>query len=409
MDFAAPLSLGTSKVDITPPFPVSLAGYAWRKGNADGVSRRLYAMFFYFRQPTKERAYEHALLVSADLICWGSDLVESLRPILQDRFGLSPSSVILHATHTHSGPQTSKRLSESIGSCDDRYLQFLESALIRGIEEAIASLEEVEVESGRGSCDFNINRRKFVDGRIVGAPNPKGPVDQEVLVYRFLASGKRPKAIWVHYTCHPTITDQNRISSEFPGAAMEMLENSFQGEPVVAYLQGCCGDVRPALVRDGAFFRGDDLTITELGARLAEETLAILGERMSPLSQTVMICRHKEVPLELEKLPGGEPTQVPFDITMVRLASELYLLAMNGEMVVEYGLKLKEAYAGKVLPLAYSNGMLGYIPTGRQTVEGGYEGRDAYVYFGLPSPFTSLVEASVLQAVTTLLEEFDLG
>jgi glucosamine-6-phosphate deaminase len=96
-------------------------------------------------------------------------------------------------------------------------------------------------------------------------------------------------------------------------------------------------------------------------------------------------------------------------MTLLNLAGDLSFLAMNGEAVVEYGLFVKRRFAGKVLPLPYSNGMIGYVPTARQIGEGGYEARESIFYFGLPAPFASSLEHKIHNRLTELVEEDDLN
>jgi hypothetical protein len=49
-------------------------------------------------------------------------------------------------------------------------------------------------------------------------------------------------------------------------------------------------------------------------------------------------------------------------------------------------LYIKQLSQGGTLPLGYSNGMVGYVPTAAQIAEGGYEGDSSSVSFGLPAP-----------------------
>jgi hypothetical protein len=366
------LALGTAKVDITPPKSVPLAGFSWRQGGFYKVTRRLYAKIFVFEQKSPAAdAPKRALLVSADLICWGTDRMPMLRRNILEQYGFADDEIIMHATHNHSGPQTSQRISPAVGACDPEYVQWLERELLEGIGKALDNLEPVDVRRGIGSCGFNVNRRKLVNGEIRGEPNENGPVDREVNVVAFYRRDGSPKAVLAHYTCHPTTTDANEISSEFCGVATGKIESIFGNRTLCAYLQGCTGDVRPNLVRDGKFYRGTDEHVCRLGHTLADEIADVLGRPMTDVKPAPLLTRRLVVPLKLQK-PGE---QVPFEMTLLRLADDLGFVAMNGEVVVEYGLLVKKKYKGKVIPLAYSNGMLGYIPTERQVHEGGYEGR----------------------------------
>ena len=76
---------------------------------------------------------------------------------------------------------------------------------------------------------------------------------------------------------------------------------------------------------------------------------------------------------------------------------------MNGEIVADYGLRIRELSQGAVLPLGYANGMTGYIPTSRILVEGGYEAGEAAPYFLLPGPFAPEVEPLMDEAIASIL------
>jgi hypothetical protein len=92
-------------------------------------------------------------------------------------------------------------------------------------------------------------------------------------------------------------------------------------------------------------------------------------------------------------------------MSWLKLCEGLSLLTMNAEMVVEYGLFIKQRFAGSVLPVPYSNGMIGYVPTQRQVAEGGYEARESIAYFSLPAPFEATVETAIHEAIYRLIDQ----
>jgi hypothetical protein len=96
---------------------------------------------------------------------------------------------------------------------------------------------------------------------------------------------------------------------------------------------------------------------------------------------------------------------IPLKINWLKLVEGLSLLTMNAEIVVEYGLFVKRQLGGSVLPVPYSNGMIGYVPTAGQVAEGGYEARDSLLYFGLPAPFAPSIEEEIYSAILNLIEE----
>jgi hypothetical protein len=87
------------------------------------------------------------------------------------------------------------------------------------------------------------------------------------------------------------------------------------------------------------------------------------------------------------------------EITRLELAENLILAAFNAEMVVQYGLFIKDRFNRRVLPLGYTNGMIGYVTTAEQLAEGGYEPCGSTPYFNLPAPFAAGTEARIRTAI----------
>jgi hypothetical protein len=462
------LKLGCTKVDITPQKPLALAGFAHRQGNFETVVRPLNARILFFQQGR----IGSALIISADLLWWGTERMEGLRNKLRERWGFLEAQMVFHATHNHSGPQTSEMYTPSLGKPDIEYITFLEKCILEGVEQAALVLEPVTVERGSGRCDLAVHRRKMVDGTIRMAPNPEGPVDPEVSVIRLAVSGGRTKALLVHYACHPTTTGENSVSSEFSGFAMERIEEQLGCEAISAYLQGCCADVRPALVRDGEFYRGGDEEVRRIGQALADEVMAILDRPMKRLAIGTLDSRSLKVQLPLQDPPAldhllkwaglaasetmdanqqilSSPSEcagpvdanrsaaetnpikqlmpdadivekwsqmllsgqryqirtVELELEYLQLAEGLALLATNAELVGAYGRFIKASFGDTILPVCYSNGMIGYVPTAAQLSEGGYEAVDYIYYFGLPAPLAPESEESIHSSIVKLVRQ----
>jgi hypothetical protein len=425
------LQLGTAKVDITPSYPVPLAGFTHRKGCFEDVMHRLYVRIWYFQQSDEDGTVRRSLLIQADLIWWGSDRVPGIRQSLAEQWGLDEENIILHATHTHSGPQTSNQFTPSLGSPDPAYLDNLALLIAKGVELAVNNVEPVTIERGIGHCELGVYRRKLVDGQVKMAPNEMGPTDPELNVFRFRTNSDKIKGVMAHYTCHPTTTGDNFISSEFPGIAMEQVERKLSPGTVASFLQGCCGDIRPALIREGNFYRGNDNDVQRLGEHLADAIEKVLLGDMQPVAPSMMRSRVQTVELPIQQLPSrsrlehlrksegvygewsrmmlDEPSRLqlslPLELTLLHVANGLSFLAMNGEVVVDYGLFIKRRSGGRILPLPYSNGMIGYVPSAKQVEEGGYEGEDSAYYFALPGAFDTSLESILCTAIENIIRE----
>ena len=98
-----------------------------------------------------------------------------------------------------------------------------------------------------------------------------------------------------------------------------------------------------------------------------------------------------------ERLP---PRQVPFPVQAIRFGEQVSLVALGGEVVVDYARRIKQEYASENLIVAgYSNDVMCYIPSVRILREGGYEAETSMVYYGHPGPFTEEVEETVIETV----------
>jgi hypothetical protein len=424
------LLLGCAKVDITPDFPIPLAGFAHRTGSFEQVDQKLFVRVFLFQQNFSDGSYERALLFSGDLLWWPEPRMKEWKRSLQERMGIKPEMVTFSATHTHSGPQTSGQFIGSLGSENKQYMSKLEQLVFAGVETAASDMEPVSISQGKGACGFAVNRRKKIDGRIEMAPNEQGPVDREVCVISFdRETSKDTKAVWMHYACHPTTTDANRISSEFAGTAAELVEAHYQDGTTVAFLQGCSGDVRPALIRDDRFFRGDNSHVHHFGSMLADEVIRILKGNKQKISSGSLSGKTVRVELPFERIPDlealelaskqsgivgewgafmkNDPTRLkPFaelECSLISFSSHLSLLSMNAEMVGEYGRYIKSISEGCTLPIAYSNGMIGYVPTALQLEEGGYEADESTYYFAMPSIFSKEIERKIKDSFDQLI------
>ena len=79
-------------------------------------------------------------------------------------------------------------------------------------------------------------------------------------------------------------------------------------------------------------------------------------------------------------------------------------MALGGEVVVDYSLRLKREFPGENLTVAgYSNDVMCYIPSLRVLHEGGYEVVDSMVFYGQPGPLAENVEDIVIAGCRNVL------
>lgn len=414
------LRVGSARLDITPDWPVSLAGFAARNGLSEGVAHPIHVRVAVLETVAEDRSRQRAVIVSADLLWWGPLQVPTLLAEVARVTDTSPDHVLLSATHSHSGPQTSFRASRSVGVAQIRVLAMLTQQTLAAAAQAVADLEEVVISRIQGVHPLGFNRRLSL--------NPLGAEDTLLTIIRFdRPDAWPPKALFVHYTCHPVISQESLISSEFPGVAMSTLEGNLNA--TCLFLQGCCGDINPDITGQRRTAYGTDTDVVRVGEELADAVLSLLDPSADTLQAVPLHAEHSTANMPFASLPTDENLQagrdvpglhgewcralldhpewrtrsIPLHLQRLDIADGLSLLAMNGEIVVDYALWIRSASAGAILPMGYANGMTGYVPTAQQIAEGGYEGGDASPYFFLPSPFAPAIETEVRRALAKLI------
>jgi hypothetical protein len=91
----------------------------------------------------------------------------------------------------------------------------------------------------------------------------------------------------------------------------------------------------------------------------------------------------------------------------VRFGKDLTLVALGGEVVVDYVLRAKRDFNAAREPLivaGYSNDVMCYIPSVRVLKEGGYEAVDSMYYYDQPGPLAEDVEERVFAAIRNVLK-----
>ncbi len=95
---------------------------------------------------------------------------------------------------------------------------------------------------------------------------------------------------------------------------------------------------------------------------------------------------------ELEE-KGRVRESYPYPVQTMQLGKQLTLVALGGEVVIDYALRLKRELSqktgGAVWVAGYSNDVMAYIPSERVLNEGGYEGGGAMRFSSLPKHLAS--------------------
>jgi neutral ceramidase len=360
---------GVASVIITPEKNMWMAGYAARKRPAEGKVQDLFAKALALEDQRGARL----VIVTMDLIGIIPSLRQAVEAQARERHGLPRESLLLNASHTHSGPEY--RLRPGREDEAREYTLRLEAKLSEVIGAALAELSPARLSWGQARSGFAMNRRKDHSlppghpnaGKV---PNPDGPVDHAVPALRVTASDGELRAVLFGYACHNTCLGFYQYCGDYAGYAQEYLQAHRPGFTAL-FLMGCGGDQNPYPRRSGVVPGVSDLELTQHhGRTLANAVEMALVVNPRPVRGPLRMAL-EEVELAYA---NGRPAH-PYPVQVVRFGADLTLVALGSEVVVDYSLRIKQELAGPaaVWVAGYSNDYTGYIPSLRVLREGGYE------------------------------------
>jgi hypothetical protein len=350
---------------------------------------------------------------------------------VKKKFGITRSQLLMNSSHTHSGPLIWPNLGLGYDLSPEeqkdvsQYGQKLSEDIVEMIGEAISKLAPVSVSTGHGSAGFAINRRKITrDGVVIGV-NPDGPVDHDVPVIKIAAPDGTLKAVLFGYTCHNTTSGTNLINGDYAGFAQAELEKAYPGVTAM-FLIGCGADQNPNP-------RGSIEIAGQYGKLLAGAVQEVLIGKLNPVRPPIrtdytiaeldfppfnpelyrkeIVSLNKDMQkranLMLEAYnKGWDVSHYPYPVQAVRFNNDLTIVALSGEIVVDYSLRTKKEYPGENLFVAgYSNEVMCYIPSKRVLKEGGYEADRSMIYYGFPGPFADNVEEKIFDAIHKVMKQ----
>lgn len=239
------MEAGFAKVDITPRVGVELSGFGpFLHRRATEVRDRLFA-----RAMAVADGESRWVIVSADLVGLDADTVARARELLAESTGIAPGRVMLHATHTHSGPAVVGYLI-GWGEPDVPYLARLPHLLARAARDALADLGDAEFTCAEVPVEGigysrELDERPAYDDALRDDWRPAHPEHTDTTGYVVSARrGGRLAGFLSCYSCHPVVCCEqtHSIHGDYCGVAMSALEAANDGA-VGLFLQGAHGDV----------------------------------------------------------------------------------------------------------------------------------------------------------------------
>jgi hypothetical protein len=421
---------GVARACITPSDFMWMSGYASRDRPANGKLTDLWVKAL----ALEDAAGSRHVLVTLDLVGIDRATAQAITAALTSRYGLPRAAIAVATSHTHTGPIVGDNL-RSMYELDDaawalvrRYREQLEKAVVDAVGAAIADLQPADISWCVGRAHFAVNRRNNPEKDVPerrAADRLAGPVDHDVPILIVRAAGVDGddgiRGIVAGYACHATVLSGYEWSGDWPGYAQIELEKRFPQATALVWV-GCGADQNPLPRRTVELAQ-------RYGAEIATAVAAAVEHHVVPVNGT-LDAAYAEIPLQFASLPShgdleratastnrfeaararllleawnrdGELAKTyPYPVQHWRLGDGPQWIFLGGEVVVDFAVRLKsELGCGHTWVAGYANDVMAYIPSRRVWAEGGYEGGDSMVYYGLPSRWAATTEDTIVSAV----------
>jgi len=419
---------GVAAVEITPREPIRLSGYGNRSKPSEGVLMPIHTKALAIAHGRGERL----VIITTDLIGLPRAITDMAAARLQQKYELDRASILFNSSHTHTGPYVRGNLPLLFDippgdkAVIDAYAERLTDALVEVAGRALLDLSPATLAVGHGEARIGINRRQATEKGVIIGLNPGGASDPDVPVLRVTGADGKVRAILFGFACHNTTLtgEHNQISGDYAGYAQEALERANPGVTAM-FVMLCGADQNPNP-------RGTTELVKQHGETMAREVTRVLGQPMTPVRGAIKTAfrvtelefqendrdtfearlqdrnasRVRHAKAMLQRIDTGQQIRrYPYPVQAVSFGGKFTLVALGGEVVVDYALRIKREYPGRdVVVAGYSNDVMAYIPSLRVTREGGYEVLDSMYYYGLPAPWAENTEERIMGTVGSVMK-----
>lgn len=375
---------GFARSDITPDYPMPMAGYDRRKSPSSGVLDPLFVSVIAIEDDTQNRAF----IASFDLLGTDTGLCSRIKDKANALFRIDENNILISATHTHSAPAPIFFRN----TLDEKYMEKLTSSCMLAIEQAME--------------DFSFAKVKLIGAEVEGVASLRA-MARDAAAFSMqseLLEFERDKGsiLLCNFQCHPTVLNEENtlISRDLPGACALHLPN---GERT-AFLNSACADISTRYARrastpeelmrlggiwaralNAALERGQSgkemkISVASGGAKVfmppakafvGLEKQALIQSLKSRIENTADIALKHEFTsrlIVLERPKYGTAQGRDIHVTYMDLGA-LLIIGLPLETSYEAGERFKQRLSemtGKpVWIICYTGGYDGYLPSGR--------------------------------------------
>ncbi len=359
------------------------------------------------------------ILISVDALYINSNSARVIYEFVEKEYKITKKQIVFNATHTHSAPSISNDI---FGVEDLNYREIVQNKIIEAIRLASTNLKPMSLKMHvlKLPNDLVVNRRLhvrdfktlFFKRNTLMAPDYDKEYDSNCRIITIGVSS----GVFFNFSCHPVFNRSNRMSSDFPGDIRIRLSRNFQN-PV--FFQGFSGDVRPNSVVKSVKYDNLKSIIKTLiyGVSFIPSSKVFYNRFCDAMASAIStkqfngqvlsgIFRFKLFHVELCSDSGN--TRKNIECKLIYLDS-LLLVSIPAEVNSKYVNILSSEHRGVVImPMGYSEGVIGYLPHWSEVDNGGYE-VDSYANYGWDSKISKMslkhFELILLNKVSELIHD----
>ena len=401
------MKAGFARTDITPPLGSVIPGQLHKR-----FAKRILDPCTVTAMVLDDGEKQVAI-TSADIALLVPEDVAEIRALVSDATGIPDTHVMVHTTHTHTGPQT-----QSIFWChpDQDMVGLIKRQTAAAVLLAQRDLKEAELCFGQATLPGVAFNRRWVmrDGTqsmhpAKGHPDlvrEAGIVDETLGAIGVWRGENELAGAMVNFGSHPIcVGNEDAISADYCGHVRRAVEGIYPGS-LSLYANAPCGDTCQFNVRDTSVYEYGEYWSRRLGSIIGAASCRLLEEaprekdlRLAVDSRIVTVPIRKPTPERLaeahtivENPEGYDELTKAYAAELLELVREVEMapnalievhviwigdnaiVGLPGEFFSEYAQVIRQgSQAEKTFVVELANGWHGYVPTPSAFGGGGYE------------------------------------
>ena len=360
------LQAGFSRVNITPALGTPISGY-YKARYAEGVLDQLE-----INALALSAGENTVVLMAADLCFIGKPEQAAVCEAVCKATGLAPHQIVIHSTHTHTGPVVSMEGKDRLAVDADGselILEFFRLLCRKAADAAVMALADrkpAKMGWGIGNAPniAFVRRFRMKDGKVrtnpgVGNPDilhPIGDVDERVNVLRFDREGGET-ILLANMGCHPDVVGGSLISGDWPTLFRHRVEKSLDNVKAM-FFNGAQGDVNHVNVNakggdlNGMFHDFDDVS---RGYPHAIHMANVMAAAVLQVYEKVNYTDVDRITSKLHTISVPSNMPKPEDLPLARKYNELHQAGKDDEIPYQ-GMELTTVVAEAARMLRLEHG-----------------------------------------------------